>query len=143
MQRIDFHRHNIPSRNQLIDDGWIEVGIGCAPPREINSRMLWNSSQKITIFTQTYWSNYNQQSLRFNTSTWISCGNIKRVQIVVALSRTTSAKMTIIVGEREYASNKMWELITTYNQWTQCTKHVLDIITVNRNNNQQNTYVFE
>ena len=64
-------------------------------------------------------------------------------QIVVALSRTTSARMTIIVKEREFASNKMCELITTYNQWTQYTKHVLDMITINSNNNQQNTSIFD
>ena len=37
----------------------------------------------------------------------------------------------------------MWELITTFNQWTQYTKHILDIITINRNEDEQENHIFD
>ena len=51
--------------------------------------------------------------------------------MVVVLSRTTTAKMTLIVGENNFAINKMWELITISHQWTQYTAKVLAMISLN------------
>ena len=39
------------------------------------------------------------------------------------------------MGEKDYAIKKMWELLTVGNQWTRYTRHILDIVTVNRQNN--------
>ncbi len=64
-------------------------------------------------------------------------------QIVVVLSQTTTASMTIIVGDRDFAIRKMWELITMFDQWTQYTDHVLDLITINHDRNVENQHVFE
>ena len=52
-------------------------------------------------------------------------------QIVVALSRTKTSSLTIIVGERNYAIQKTWELIIIGNQWTQYTANILKMITIN------------
>ena len=52
-------------------------------------------------------------------------------QIVVALSRTKTASLTIIVGERNYAIQKIWELILLSNQWTRYTASILKMITIN------------
>ena len=46
-------------------------------------------------------------------------------QIVVVLSRTNKASLTIIVGDKRYAIQKMWEIIVKRNQWTKFTKNVL------------------
>ena len=64
-------------------------------------------------------------------------------QIVVGLSRSTTMSKTIIVGDRTFAINKMWELITMFDQWTQYTQHVLDIISVDRAENARNQRVFD
>ena len=58
-------------------------------------------------------------------------------QIVVALSRTTTSKMTVIVGEQSFAVNKIWELITMANQWTRYTANILEMISLNSSSIQQ------
>ena len=55
--------------------------------------------------------------------------------IVVGLSRSTTMNKTIMVGDRTFTINKMWELITMFDQWTQYTQHVLDIISASREEN--------
>ncbi len=49
----------------------------------------------------------------------------------VALRRAMTSNMIIIIRDQDFFTQKMWEMITIYDQWTQCTKRVLDIITVN------------
>ena len=66
-----------------------------------------------------------------------------RGQAVVSLSRSTTAPMTVIVGNRDFAIQKLWELITQYDQWTRYTEHILDIISVNREENAQNQNIFD
>ena len=54
-------------------------------------------------------------------------------QIVVSLSRTTNSKMTVIVGEKQFTIQKIWELITIANQWTLYTANILSLILLNTN----------
>ena len=61
----------------------------------------------------------------------------------MALSRTNTFDMTTVVGEKDFAIQKMWELITIFDQWTQYSEHVLDIITVNKDDNNRNPHVFD
>ncbi len=37
-------------------------------------------------------------------------------QIVVGVSRSMTANMTLIIGNRDFAIQKMWELITMFDQ---------------------------
>lgn len=53
-------------------------------------------------------------------------------QIVVLISRLETLNLTVIVGEKSFAIDKMWELVTMGNIWTRYTKHILDLITINR-----------
>ena len=61
-------------------------------------------------------------------------------QIVVVLSRTNNASSTIVVGDKQYAIQKMWEIITKGTQWTKFTMNVLNMITINQIDNNQNNY---
>ena len=128
----------MPTRQQLLDDNWKEVRIGCAPERLVSVRgglqakrlqyalkhigaVTINKSQGATLpaglaieITREY-------------SPWESG------QIVVSLSRTQIGSKTVIVGDKTYAINKMWELITKGNQWTRYTEHILSLLSINGN----------
>jgi hypothetical protein len=47
-----------------------------------------------------------------------SCSPWGKDQIVVMLCCTHRAHNTIIVGNKEFALNRMWDLITVGTQWT-------------------------
>jgi hypothetical protein len=49
---------------------------------------------------------------------------------VVMLSRTHTARNTIIAGNKEFALNRMWDLITVGTQWTQYIKQLLERMSV-------------
>ena len=143
---VVFNHQNIPSREELTSAGWNEVNIGIAPERIILGRggfhvkrvqyslkhigaITINKSQGATLplgiaieITKEY-------------CPW------EKGQIVVSLSRTTTARKTVIVGEKDFAIKKMWELITNGNQWTQFTEHILNSITINTSQNNANTTV--
>ncbi|MDB4430362.1 GIY-YIG nuclease family protein [bacterium] len=138
LQHIEYDQNNMPTRQQLLDAEWKEVRIGCASERLVSVRgglqakrlqyalkhigaVTINKSQGATLpaglaveITEEY-------------SPWESG------QIVVLSSRTTIGSRTLVVGNKNFAINKMWELITQGNQWTRYTEHVLDLISINGN----------
>jgi hypothetical protein len=59
-----------------------------------------------------------------------SCSPWGKDQIVVMLSRTHTARNTIIVGNKEFALNRMWDLITVVTQWTQYIEKLLERMSV-------------
>ena len=141
-QHFDFDQNNIPSEDELKEKGWNEVVIGISPEKNVSARggihakrlqyslkhigaITINKSQGETLplgiaveITQQY-------------SPW------EKGQIVVALSRTTNSRMTVIVGEKSFAIKKIWELITIANQWTLYTSKVLSMISLNSNSLQE------
>ena len=145
---IDFDRHHLPSREQLTESGWTEVRIGCAPEKlvparyGIQAKRLQYSLKHIGAITI---NKAQGATLSLGLAVEISkeYSPWEGGQIVVALSRTHSSQMTIIVGEKRFAIQKMWELITIFDQWTKYTEHVLDIVTVNKEGNNRNTHVFD
>lgn len=62
-------------------------------------------------------------------------------QIVVCLSRTTTATNTVIIGKKAFAINKIWELITIGNQWTRYTEYILNSIIINNSQYDANDTV--
>lgn len=134
---IPFDHNNIPSREYLISKGWKEVHIGVSPERLIlvrggfQAKRLQYSLKHIGAIT----INKSQGAtlplgiaveITRQYSPW------EKGQIVVLLSRTTTSSQTIIVGDKNYAIQKMWELISVGNQWTTYSEHILKCITVNR-----------
>ena len=59
------------------------------------------------------------------------------------MGRTNKASSTIIVGNKQYAIQKMWEIITKGNQCTKFTMNVLNMITINQNDNDQDNYFID
>ena len=136
------------SREQLVGLGWSETTVGCAAERDINvqgglvARRIQYSLKHIgaTTINKSMGATlpYGIAAEILETySPWESG------QIVVVLNRSESSSRTIIVGDQTFAINKIWELITTGNQWTRYTKHILDIISVNGKEAGSNQHVFD
>ena len=140
---ISFERDNIPSRASLLDLGWNEVQIGCAAERIIVARgglqakRLQYSLKHIGAIT----INKSQgETLPLGLAVEITkkYSPWQKGQIVVLLSRTTTARNTLIVGNKNFAVQKMWELITIGTQWTLFTNHILDLISYNETQQMEN-----
>ena len=135
-QRIDYNVNNIPDRDELVSMGWREVSVGVAPQRPVRVRggILAQRAQyalkhigAITIdrpLGLTLPAGIAVE-ISSNYSPW------NKEQIVVVTSRTNVAEMTVIVGEKQYAIQKMWELITCANQWTKYMECVSNVILIN------------
>ena len=63
--------------------------------------------------------------------------------IVVVLSRTKTSELTIVVGEKNYAIQKIWELMILSNQWTKYTDTILKMILVNLSQNEVENDTFD
>ena len=146
---INFGRDNLPTKDELRALDWNEIYIGCAPERIIVSTRgvqgvrLQYSLKHIGAIT----INKSQgETLPFGIAVEITekFSPWEKGQIVVLLSRTTTSKNTIIVGDKNYAIPKMWELITRGNQWTRYTNQVLSLISNgNYNESQQQQNIFD
>ena len=136
-----FNHQNIPSREELTSAGWNEVNIGIAPERIILARGGFQAKRiqySLKHIGATTINKSQGATLPLGIAIEITEEYCpwEKGQIVVCLSRTTTAANTVIVGEKTFAINKMWELITIGNQWTRYTEHILNSITIN--NSQQN-----
>ena len=142
-QFIDFNQQNLPTHDDLRRLGWSEVLIGCAPERLVMARgglqakRLQYSLKHIGAITINK-SQGETLPLGLAVEVTEEYSPWEKGQIVVLLSRTTTAKMTVIVGGKHFAIQKMWELITKGNEWTRYTSCVLNLIqisTFHRSNN--------
>lgn len=136
--QISFDRRQLPSRAYLESLGWKEVFVGCTPERDVNVRggLVGRRFQYSLKHIGATTINKSQgATLPYGIAVEISedYSPWESGQIVVAISRTESSAYTIIVGEENFAIAKMWELITTGNQWSRYTKHILENITANPN----------
>eukprot|EP00957_Ditylum_brightwellii_P205352 15343501-Ditylum_brightwellii.AAC.1 len=110
---IEFDHHNLPSREQLNEAGWKEVRIGVAPEKSVpacygiqTKRLQYNLKHigAITINKVQGATLPLGLAVEINEeySPW------EGGKIIVAISRTNTSQMTIIVGERNFAIQKMW-----------------------------------
>ena len=145
-QFIQFHHHNILDIDKLNEKGWHQVSIGVTPEKIINARgglqakRLQYSLKHIGAIT----INKSQgETLPMGIAVEVTkqYSPWEKGQIVVALSRTTNSKMTIIVGEEDFALKKIWELITIANQWTLHTGNILSMISVNLTSTQEQNII--
>jgi len=127
-------RDRVPTRDELLNDGWTEVRISCAPQYIITVEGIQGFRQQYSL-VHIGTSTINKQTGNTIPRCAIEFSNKKscpweRPQIVVMLSRTRLGRDTIIVGLRAYAIKRMWEIITTGNHWTDYIEHLLDTLSV-------------
>ena len=143
-----FDQDNLPSRDRLRELLWNEVMIGVTPERVIPARgglqakRLQYSLKHIgaTTINKSQGETLPQGlaiEITEQYSPW------EKGQIVVVLSRTVTARLTVIVGNKEFAISKLWEIITISTQWTKYTAKVLNIISINPNEGQENHALFD
>ena len=137
-QGIEYNENNIPTREELISGNWREVSIGVAAQRPVRVRggIL---AQRIQYALKHIGEITIDRTLRLTLPAGIAVeisSNFSpwnKEQIVVVLSRTHVPEMTVIVGGQEFAIQKMWELITCANQWTNYMERVTNVISINTN----------
>ncbi len=109
-------------QGDMIANGWKPVKVGITPKRNLTSRgVIANRRQYSmrhvglgTINKQTGNTIDGRCAIEMSKS----CSPWGKDQIVVMLSCTHTAHDTIIVGNKEFALNRMWDLITVGTQWT-------------------------
>ena len=148
IHNISFDRYSLPTRDEMANLGWTEVLIGCAPERIVYARGGLQAKRLQCLLKHIGVITINKsqgETLPSGIAVEITeqYAPWEKEQIVDLLSRTTISRNTIIVGSKVFAIQKMWELITIGNQWTRYNEHVLDIITVNRQNTQRDETVFD
>ena len=127
-----------PSKEELIEAGWKVVKINCAPDRssrKVTSGCLIESRKQYslkhvgagTINKQTGNTITGKVAIEISRN----CQPWDKAQVVVMLSRTCRACDTIIVGDIIYAINRIWEVITIGNQWTNYIDRLLDRLSIN------------
>ena len=131
----------IPSKKQLEDDGWSCVMIGRAPERTVTVRGSVGCRVQYSL-KHIGSSTINKQlgnTIKGKCAVECSedCAPFCKEQVVVGLSRTCRAEDTIIVGDKEFAIGKLWELITISNQWTDYIETILERLSVNGNPHAQ------
>jgi predicted GIY-YIG superfamily endonuclease len=132
---IEYDRHNMPSRDELVARHWTEVKVGVAPERLVPVKGMHAKRLQYTLNAvgATTINKSMGATLPLGLAVEITeqYAPWEKEQVVVLTSRTPTAKLTVIVGRKDFAINKMWDLITIGNQWTRYTAHVLKVVTVN------------
>ena len=140
-QYVDFlmnddEQRAMPTREELIELEWTEVTMKVAPEREITARYGRKARRKQYAMRHVGALTINKSQgdiIPTGLAVEISetCSPWQKEQLVVFSSRTKWARDMIIVGDKEFAVNKMWDLATTANQWTEIMESILNMVTIN------------
>ena len=127
----------IPSKEMLVAQDWKSVIIERSPERTITCRGAVGKRIQYSL-RHIGSSTINKQlgnTIRGKCAMECSeeCSPFCKEQVVVGLSRTCNAKDTIIVGDKEFAVKRLWELITMSNQWTNYIEKLLKKLSINVN----------
>ena len=139
IQHVDWLQGNpssYPSKEELIQQGWKEITIKTCPDREAHVAGGFRTKRKqyslrhigVTTIDHSQGKTIPTQlgiEITADNSPWM------KSQIIVAFSRTRSASQMIVVGEKQFALEKMWNLIKTPTQWTQIMERTLHMLSIN------------
>ncbi|KAL7524740.1 hypothetical protein ACHAXR_000694, partial [Thalassiosira sp. AJA248-18] len=125
----------IPTMERLESEGWKSVSVDQAQEQPVTCRGVIGCRKQYAL-RHVGSSTINKQmgntiEGRCAIECSESCSPWDKAQIVVGLSRTRRAEDTIIVGNRDYVVQRMWELITLSNQWTNYIDVLLNRLSVN------------
>ena len=136
--QIDFlDNEEPPTKEQLINRGWKEVSVGLAPEQNVTCRNGIQAKRKQYALKHIGATTVHKamgativNGLAFecssdSTSPW------ERSQAIVGFSRTKTSAAMIVVGDREYAMRRIWQIITLPTQWTLMMENILEMVTIN------------
>jgi hypothetical protein len=113
-------RNGHPDQDDMIANGWKPVKVGITPERNLTSHGVIANRRQYSLQHVGAGTKNKQTGNTINGRCAIEmsklCSPWGKDQIVAMLSRTHMACDTIIVGNREFALNRMWDLITVGTQ---------------------------
>ena len=126
--------NQLPTANHLENEGWTKVTINIAPEKLVRRSNLVGIRKQYTL-RHIGNSTINKQmgnTLTVPCAIEMSedCSPWDKEQIVVMVSRSPTADLIHIIGDEEYAVNKMWEVICKKNQWSDLTESILRNLSV-------------
>lgn len=121
----------VPDRDALLRDGWKEVKVKVAPERTPVTTYGSEAHRRQYTLRHLGSSTINKQmgntihgpvaiKVTKDSSPW------QKAQVVVMLSRTPRASLIYIVGRKEEAIERLWNVITQRNQWSDYVESLLD-----------------
>ena len=137
----------IPPKEYYIANGWREVSVSKSPEHILSLRGRIQAKREqyglkhigSSTIHKSMGETLHKVAIEINArhKPW------EKAQVVVALSRTNFGLYSIVVGEQNEAIMIMWDLITKRNQWTQIMERVLDAVSINSNNLNENNSTLE
>ena len=131
--QADFEQ-SLPTEEDLIAAGWEKIKIGIPDERfvSVDSRQACRKQYTIRHMGS---STINKQMGNTLTGTvaiemTTECCPWEKGQIVVMLSRSPKSSLIVIVGHKEFAINRMWEVICKRTQWTDLIESILDNLSI-------------
>jgi hypothetical protein len=116
-------------QGDMIATGWKPVKVGITPELNLTSHGVISNRRQYSL-RHVNKQTGNTIDGRCAIEMSKSCSPWGKDQIVVVLSRTHTARDTIIVGNKEFALNRMWDLITFGTQWTRYIEQHLERMSV-------------
>ena len=129
--------NNIPTKEELIAQGWKEISIGASYDRSpvvVNSQYLCKRRQyTIRHVGATTIDHLQGMTITSQIATEISssCMPWLKSHIVVLFSRAKTASQMVIVGKRDEVLEIIWNLITRPTQWTLPVARILHMMSIN------------
>ena len=121
-------------QGDMIANGWKPVKVGITPERNLTSHGVIANRRQYSLWHVGAGTINKQTGNTIDGRCAIEmsklCSPWGKDQIVVMLSRTHTARDTIIVGNKEFALNRMWDLITVGTQWTRYIEQLLERMSV-------------
>ena len=127
---------NYPSKQHLLDNGWKEISIKICQEREVTVSGGFRAKRKQYAIKHIGASTIdNAQGKTIYTQLGFECSPLNspwmKSQIVVISSRTKRPQQMVCIGHKSFALQKMWDLITTPNQWTQTMDRIIHMLSIN------------
>ena len=124
----------VPGLDELVNDGWKQVTVRHSPEQTVTCQGTVGCRQQYSL-RHVGSSTIDKQmgntiSGRCAFECTAHCCAWNKRQVVVALSRTHAASDVIIVGPKDEAINRLWQLITTSTQWSDYEDMVLERLSI-------------
>ena len=124
----------VPALDELLNYGWKQVIVRHSPEQTVTCQGTVGCRQQYSL-RHVGSSTIDKQmgntiSGRCAFECTAHCCAWNKRQVVVALSRTHAASDVIIVGPKDEAINRLWQLITTSTQWSDYEDMVLERLSI-------------
>lgn len=133
------------SKESYLDNGFVEISVGCAPER-INNVLHNKQAQRKQYGLKHHISGTIHSAMGDTLPSVATSISVRdqnytlwdKGQLLVIISRTKYAKDTIFVGEKEGTLDALVSLLKCRTQWTDYMERILRIVTINSGDDNKN-----